>query len=97
LTFSLDYWSTVGKHGFFIFLPEESMFQDDDLWPILCPRCAEVVTKKLIGWLKQNDRLRCPECEITLFYNPKTFAQELKGAEAAAHKVSRIFLPEDKL
>lgn len=63
-------------------------FSDDDLFPFPCPRCGEKLEKS-VGWLKSNTTLRCPECDIIIWYHPETFQRALDDAERAINDFGR--------
>ena len=64
------------------------MIEDDDDWPIGCPRCGRRNLKQ-IAWLRTNTQLRCSGCDATLWYRQDTFLKELDQAQRAIKDFSR--------
>lgn len=64
-------------------------FSDEDIFPFPCPRCGEVI-KPSVGELKAATRLRCPECQVMVWYYPETLLRALDDVERAINKFSAI-------
>ena len=71
------------------------MFEDSDLWPVQCPNCLHK-TKKEIGWLKTNRRMRCDGCGLDLWHHPETFLDTLNDAQRAVASFNRSIRAEKK-
>jgi len=67
---------------------DEVMFEDDDEWPVRCPSCGDT-TRKQIGWLMANTRLRCGGCGAVLGYYRERMARDLDDAHRAVDSFSR--------
>jgi hypothetical protein len=64
------------------------MLDDNDDWPVGCPRCGERTLKR-VAWLKANTQLSCDGCRATLWYHRDTFLRELDQAQRAIKDFSR--------
>jgi hypothetical protein len=69
------------------------MFNDEDKWPVYCPKCNEV-TLKDIGWLKANTFLHCGGCGAKLRYYSERMKRDLEDAQRAVESFSRGLLIE---
>jgi DNA-directed RNA polymerase subunit N (RpoN/RPB10) len=64
------------------------MLGDEDDWPVRCPSCGAVTSKK-IGWLKANTSLTCTGCTATLSYYRERMNRDLDDALRAVESFSR--------
>lgn len=53
------------------------MLEDDDLWPIMCPRCGQELEKE-IGRLKHTVDITCSRCGHKFGFNNETFSHALE-------------------
>ncbi len=73
------------------------MYEDEDLWPVTCPRCGEHFRKK-VGWLKKNHIMPCPGigCGANLWYHPETFIQTIEEVNRAIEDFSKDLRAKEK-
>jgi hypothetical protein len=57
------------------------MYEDDEPWPITCPRCGQHFQQK-VGWLKVRDAIRCPcpACRLLYEYSREKLCLEIAEA-----------------
>jgi hypothetical protein len=64
------------------------MLNDTDAWPVTCPECGKI-TKKQIGWLKNNTGFRCDGCQTNLWFHKETFVEALEQAKRTIDTLAR--------
>jgi DNA-directed RNA polymerase subunit RPC12/RpoP len=70
------------------------MYEDDKLFPILCPGCSHKF-KQQVGRMKTGGELLCPQCGIKLRYEVKEFLRVLGEARRGLYDFSGDFLIVD--
>jgi hypothetical protein len=71
------------------------MHEDEDEWPVRCPRCGELTYKK-IRRLKANTVLPCSGCGINLWYDLETFMEALDDSKRAVDDFSKNLSTREK-
>jgi transposase-like protein len=75
------------------------MYEDDEVWPLTCPRCLREFTVK-ISSLKTGARLQCPDCGRNFNFSTEEFRLSLAEAQSGRYdpwremvKITRPALP----
>jgi hypothetical protein len=60
------------------------MYEDDEVWPLKCPRCLREFTEKVES-LKTGPRLQCPDCGLGFTFSAEEFRTALAEARAGRY------------
>jgi hypothetical protein len=66
------------------------MYDEKTDWPLKCPDCRHEFEAK-VGWLMASSEIRCPACNVELWYEPNEFLRALNKPRPGLYDLSQTY------